>query len=142
MPLREVARRSGISLATACDVRKRVFRGDDPVPFRQQEAGRRRPEPDRRGEDVLDTREREAIVKSLLRDPSLRYTDSGRNLLSWLTTYVLGIDRGRQLVGALPGHCLERVAEVARGCEEEWRALAGELERRRQVAELVSERSA
>lgn len=133
MPLREVARRSGIALATASDVRKRVLRGDDPVPLRHQDEKQRRREPGRRPGRVIGPPERAAIIQVLVRDPTLRYTDAGRTALSWLSPHALGIERGQQFISVLPSHCLERLAEVARGCADEWRALADKLESRIQV---------
>jgi hypothetical protein len=131
MSLREVARRSGISLATASDVRKRVARGDDPVPLRfQGKQGRTSRRTEQRPMRAIDPGERETILRSLLRDPALRYSDAGRAALSWLSAHVLGIERGSQFVGSLPSHCLEHVGKVARACEEEWRSLASEVESR------------
>lgn len=127
MPLREVARSAGISLATACDVRRRMNQGDDPVPQRQREGQRRmRPAPGHRPGRVIGEEERAMILGALRKDPSLRYSDTGRATLAWLCRHVLEIDQGHDLLGALPPHCLGRVAELARGCAEAWQALAEE----------------
>lgn len=83
--LREIARESGISPATAKDVRERLSRGDDPVPLKQRSAER---SPGRAVGQALRPHHRtqlttpdsnEVIMSKLRRDPSLRFTDVGKS---------------------------------------------------------------
>jgi hypothetical protein len=125
--LREIAKVAGISPATARDVRERVHRGDDPVPYRQRNGqagsakGLRQAGPDRDGMTVLN---------NLRSDPSLRYAEAGRQLLRWLHAHAMRPGEWRELVDATPAHCAPVVAGLARGYAREWLEFARVLERR------------
>lgn len=123
--LREIARMAGISPTTARDVRERLRRGDDPVPRRLRGAmtdpG---PRPTGRHHDW------ESMLHNLNRDPSLRFTDSGRALLRWLFTHARDPDGWEQVVDEIPPHCVYIVAEVARDRADSWSAFAGQLQQR------------
>jgi hypothetical protein len=90
--LREIAKASGVSLGTARDVRQRVRQGMDPLPGRHQQdrqaAGKRagavQPEP---SQDCT------AVLQNLRKDPSLRFTDSGRSLLRLLDSGLSAVCR-------------------------------------------------
>jgi hypothetical protein len=127
--LREIAREAGISVGTARDVRIRLAAGDDPIPARQRssEAPRRtRPQDDlRRTAAPVDP---ELVLDVLRRDPTLRYSDSGRALLRWLNSRLVTADQWRDAARAVPPHCLVNVAKVARECARSWSGLAEELE--------------
>jgi hypothetical protein len=133
--LREIARMAGISPATARDVRERIRRGDDPLPPKLRERPRvtpiRRPgEDDRAAGRPAAAPDRESVLHNLSRDPSLRFTDSGRTLLRWLFAHAKGPDGWEEVVDAIPPHCAYIVAEIARGCAESWSAFAAQLEER------------
>ena len=89
--IREIAKEAEISVATALDVRRRVTRGDDPVPPRLNMAGsaggsasRHRPVRRRR-----PARDPHALLQVLSADPALRSSDIGRHLLRWLHSHAI-----------------------------------------------------
>jgi hypothetical protein len=49
-------------------------------------------------------------------------------VLRWLGARVSGPDGWEGIVGAIPPHCAYVVAEVARGCADEWLEFAAQLE--------------
>ncbi|MFB6394231.1 transcriptional regulator [Polymorphospora lycopeni] len=122
--LREIARAAGVSVGTARDVRARVSRGEDPVPAAQRvpPAASEPPvdpvSPARGGartdgaQEAVDVA---AVLDGLRSDPSLRYSDSGRALLRWLTACATAA-RWRDSISAVPPHCTELVAKVVREC--------------------------
>jgi ParB-like chromosome segregation protein Spo0J len=126
--LREIARMAGISPATARDVRERLRRGDDPLPRKLRRPTTVSPIAPRPRAD------REAMLDNLNRDPSLRFTDSGRTLLRWLFTHAREPNGWEQVVDAIPPHCAYIVAEVARDCADSWAAFADQLQERLQAS--------
>ena len=141
--LREVARATGISPTTVRDVKERMRRGVDPVPARQRIAAddvgrhpdrpRRSPGQDASSDGTADpaaTWDRRALLQNLSKDPSLRFTDSGRALLRMLFARAGGPDGWREQVPIIPPHCAYTVAEVARRCAAEWQEFANQLEKR------------
>lgn len=144
--LREVAASSGISLATASDVRKRLERGEQPVPSRFADAAIRAaggvPEAaraERPAEAQGAAAERAArpappdpgqILRKLLGDPSLRYSEDGRRLLQLLCySAVLETEHGR-LLEAVPTHGESLVVRLARCYAQQWSDFAAELDGR------------
>ncbi|WP_079125350.1 ParB/RepB/Spo0J family partition protein [Streptomyces lushanensis] len=153
MPLREVARKAGVSVATARDVRQRIQRGADPLPPRlrlvgvgseaDEEGGREREAACKTVGHLLSTRARSIVFTStdwsvvrpkLLRDPLLKYSESGRALFRWYDTHA--IDAKDLMVGVegVPPHWVDEIATVARSCGELWLRIADELEKQRQEA--------
>jgi hypothetical protein len=137
--LREVARAAGISTGTVRDVRRRLARGDDPVRIRRRthEPGARSPErawasgdPPARAPSSVPIRDRASILRSLRSDPSLRFTESGRELLRWLHLRALGPDGWESALDEIPAHCTFSIAELADRCSDDWRRLATELRER------------
>lgn len=136
--LREIAARAGLSPATARDVRQRLDRGADPVPepLRQRgsgPAGAAEPIPIRpQDSSCLSAVNagRETVVDGLRRDPALRYTESGRAMLRWLTSVVALSQRCDYFASRVPVSCRAGVAEVARSHARDWLMLADRLERR------------
>lgn len=126
--LREIAKTAGISPATARDVRERMKRGDDPLPLRQRGGEPRplRPGAGRR----TPMRDRSVNLQNLRRDPSLRFTESGRALLRWLDGHATGPEGCAELIGAIPAHCTYVVADIARSVAEEWLEFAEQLKQR------------
>lgn len=120
-PLRQIAKQAGISLGTAADVRERVLRGEDPVP---QSAKVRGGEP----AELIPQRVITMVMEVLLVDPSLRYTDSGRALLRWLGSHVIGGEEWLALVAETQGHGANSVADIARQCSDSWREFAERVE--------------
>ncbi len=137
-PLRQIAAQAGVSLGTVSDVRKRLQRGEGPVP----ERGRARteaepgPEPARKPERPYDEAEAERPSRALMlhhlsRDPSVRLTEDGRTLLRWLTVAAVRPQDWERLLRNVPAHRVGAVAELARGCSRTWQLVAEQLERAR-----------
>jgi hypothetical protein len=135
--LREIARASGVSEATARDVRDRVRRGEDvltPGQLRRLAGSRPEPAPDaRRPQPLRTARLHEAGADSLLDklkvDPSLKYSDAGRTLLRLLHARPSSLPT-RQVIMALPSHCLSTMAQVSRQIARDWMDLATIIEER------------
>ncbi|MFB7248945.1 ParB N-terminal domain-containing protein [Streptomyces populi] len=139
--LREVARATGLSPATVRDVRRRIARGEDPVPGRYRDArpappepagpGRRRPpaEP-ARGEREAAPVDRHKLLAKLGEDPSLRLNEAGRRALRRLHHYAVTGQDIETLAHALPCHWAPEVADLARSCAAAWSELAERLQER------------
>lgn len=129
--LREIAREAGVSLGTAHDVHRRLHLGEDPVPPRQRSA-----EWDAEGVNrgpAVPTHDSENTVKllrQLRRDPSLRFSETGRAVLRLLDLQSIPPATWTQLVDSIPTHCAEVVAEMARGCANTWLQFAEQVEQR------------
>ncbi|MFD8641278.1 transcriptional regulator [Streptomyces zaomyceticus] len=136
--LRQVARTAGISPATAADVRDRLLRGADPLPDRLRRAVESERRTARRSAegtggaagDVLPSPEvLTQLAESLRRDPSLRLTESGREILRLLGVCTAAMrERRRNGTSAVPPHCLDPLAKLMRGYSEIWQSFAAEFE--------------
>jgi hypothetical protein len=136
--LREVARLAGIAPATVSDVRKRLEAGKSPAVVRPVAADARS------GSAVLAQRTRPSderkvrlaqpdpvsILEKLLRDPSLRHKEEGRNLLRLLQQNAIGMQEWSELTSAVPTHCGALVVDLARKYAETWQQFAQELDER------------
>lgn len=139
-PLREIAKAAGISPSTAHDVRERLRSGKNPVPARlraDSKAGRGpecEPAPDAAaGERLADGHpgvDGKTILTVLKRDPSLRFTESGRALLRWLDAHTSDVEQWKSLFDNVPPHCSGVIAELARGAGNAWHQFAEQLEHR------------
>jgi ParB-like chromosome segregation protein Spo0J len=119
-PLREVAKAAGISASTVRHVKERIRRGEDPIARRTggtNEPAKSPPEP------ALVQSDMRSMLGSLMRDPSLRYTQVGRTVLSWLRLQA-ELTRGDALMQALPAHCLQRIAQLSRQNALRWEHIA------------------
>lgn len=146
--LRQIAKEAGVSVGTAHDVRKRLQSGQDPVAVQRpvghltgvairsdgdctvsptSSGRRRRPSVVPERAPVQDPT---FIIHTLMKDPALRYTDSGRILLRWLTSRSISIDEWSNIVESVPPHCTRTVATYARRVAESWAQFASELEQR------------
>jgi hypothetical protein len=137
--LREVARLAGVSPATVSDVRSRLARGEAPSASRNQNTEtatvvsaqarvRRARQPRQDPASVLD---------KLLRDPSLRNNEEGRNLLRLLRNNAIGMRQWTDLAAAVPPHCGGLVVELAQRYAELWLEFSRELDER--VQSVVNE---
>lgn len=72
-----------------------------------------------------------ALIQSLRKDPSLRFSESGRLLLRLLDASTLGPQEWNRLRDNVPMHCTDMIATVARECGQAWHDFATELEHRR-----------
>lgn len=153
MPLREVARKAGVSVATARDVRQRIQRGADPLPPRlrlveaeagtDEEGGPGREAACETVEQLAATRARPVAAVSadwsmvrpkLLRDPLLKYSESGRALFRWYDTHAMDTKDLVVSIEGVPPHWVNEIMAVARSCGELWLRIAQELEKQRQEA--------
>ncbi|MBB5132419.1 hypothetical protein HNP84_002135 [Thermocatellispora tengchongensis] len=154
--LRELSRRTGLSVGTVRDVRDRLSRGQDPIPQRLQGARNgpaavATPSPGQEGEppDVAGaappspTRgrpgrprseratavETASAVRKLARDPSMRATESRRTLLRILLATEMDQSQWEQIAEAIPPHCVPLIrAIVLKRCED-WKKLANMVPR-------------
>lgn len=147
--LREVAAAAGISVGTAHDVRQRMRRGESPVHLvdermkrrgEQESAPHRNPAPplipDERAEPESGAdMDAQMILQSLTRDPALKQTDAGRDLLRWLHTHFMNRGEWDPFVSAVPPYRLQSLATLARQCGNVWHQFAHELERRGRMTE-------
>jgi hypothetical protein len=128
--LREIGQRAGISPATASDVRKRIQRGDDPVPGNQERTERRFvPQPARHADQASEP-DIETMLHGLKVDPSLRFSEAGRDLLRWVISKTLRPGEWREVGDRLPPHATYILADIARRCADEWRHIANDLDQR------------
>jgi len=126
--LREVARAAGISPNTVRSVRESLWQpnGQDQHADGRQDEGRRGSQRhSNRGQKAAD---KESVLRRLSKDPALRYTESGRNLLRWLHQRAFGPQEWADLMPTIPPHCSYTVAELARGCAREWLDFAQQLD--------------
>jgi ParB-like chromosome segregation protein Spo0J len=151
-PLREVARGAGVSVGTAHDVRIRLRRGDGPVPPQQRSHppgthAPARPAPPGSGElppapgpqAAAEARDSKSILQSLMKDPSIRHTSTGRDLLRWLWIHIITADDGADLIEAVPPHCAELIAGLAHQCANAWSQFANDAQRRARAGPAVTD---
>jgi hypothetical protein len=119
--LREVARAAGVSPATAADVRKRLERGEDPVP-----AGLARTSTIARVNRLAPA----SLLDKVLRDPSLRHTEDGRRLLRLLRHCAIGPQEWADLVAVVPPRSAVLMEQLAKHYAQMWLGLARELHER------------
>jgi ParB-like nuclease domain len=134
-PLREIAKAAGVSLGTAYNVRERLRRGMSP-------AGRADDKQSRSSVDDADQfpaavkrtastkvgeKEYRSRVERLQRDPSLRFSDMGKELLRWLIVQHSVEKRHSRVTEAVPPHLVVVVEEMALHCAEMWHQFASEL---------------
>ncbi|NYH80248.1 ParB-like chromosome segregation protein Spo0J [Actinopolyspora biskrensis] len=149
-PLRHVAKLSGVSVGTAKDVRERIRRGEDPVAPRDSDKQRdsgvceknaapseppaTHPERPPAGPSgtapEMERKNMQEWIASLKKDPSLRSSESGRELLRWLHLNHQAEVKCSQVVNNVPPHLAAIVAKLATQCSEIWQNLAQELQER------------
>ncbi|MDK0517989.1 hypothetical protein [Streptomyces sp. ML-6] len=159
--LRQIAKRAGIAPATVADVRSRMRRGEDPVPPKLRplmaENGTTQSQPAQQFDRLPAERRNRAaqqgglpgetrsapssavlkkIVHSLYRDPSLRFSESGRSMLRLFEMCGLIAEDRSWLTAHAPAHCRELITHLADGYAEAWRQLAEELRREDNAQEL------
>jgi ParB-like chromosome segregation protein Spo0J len=129
--LRAVAEASGISPATARDVRERLRRGEQPdLPKRPG------PKPRNDKAETHTTAQRSSgavrtsILPNLRKDPSLRFNEAGRALLRLLDANTIDPDEWGRLIDSVPTHCAGMIADAAQVCAESWRRVATQVKRR------------
>lgn len=154
--LREIAWASGLSLATASDVRERVRRNEDPVPLKYRNVARSTglASPKTASAKVAPTksasakmnsssgkrslkakRDQQSTLQILRNDPSLKLNETGRRILRWLHQHVIDAEDWEKLIDSVPSHCTKVMAELARECADVWGTFAHELEQRTGAAD-------
>jgi hypothetical protein len=141
--LRDVARAAGISPATVLDVRKRLQRGESPVPGKltasppslNSTAVQADPAPSTRPALPPNTKpvpaaSPAATVEKLMRDPSLRNNERGKGILRLLHVNAIGAEQLPDMAAAIPAHCVATVAQLAREYVKMWQDFATELDAR------------
>lgn len=150
--LRNVARASGISPATALDVRKRLERGEPAVPEKgpASDGTTNGAEANTDGGEIdkiasLATRfsppgskskapsDPASTVEKLLRDPSLRSSERGKGLLRLLQVNAAAAAQIPDIATGVPPHCVSIVVQLARQYAEMWQDFARELDRRARI---------
>ncbi|MFI7003578.1 ParB/RepB/Spo0J family partition protein [Nocardia sp. NPDC050175] len=122
---RKVAVAAGISVTTAKDVRKRLHSGRNPVPLRRSTAAP--PAADRSDTTPVPAAQRmitAEMLHQLRKDPSLRFSETGRKLLRWLEfPFDDDVELG-DVIGDIPSHCAPRLAELAQRRSQDLHRLA------------------
>lgn len=72
-------------------------------------------------------RDRATILRTLWRDPTIRFTDRGRELLRWLETHAVGTEGWPEVAAALPLHGGYVISELAGAIAKEWHDFAERL---------------
>ncbi len=143
--VRDIAKAAGVSVGTAHDVRARIRRGEGPDPERPRapagRGGSRRADvglvpadPARITASRIGLRDGHLILQNLMKDPSLRHSEPGRELLRWLRAHVIATRDWAALIDAVPAHCTDVVADLARQCADAWAQFATEVKHRRHSA--------
>jgi hypothetical protein len=150
--LREIARIAGISVETARDVRDRLSLGEGALPgglagglaaageAAPRLAPGRQPQtqtpqtPQKPQKPQTQTRpagpiDPVAILDSLRRDPTIKYSAKGRALVRWLEARIVRSGESDAIRRA-PAHQAEKIAALARACAACWNDIASEMEHR------------
>jgi ParB-like chromosome segregation protein Spo0J len=134
--LRTVAKHAGISPNTVRDVRNRMTRGEDPVgcttratSARVQTTASGAPQkaPAAAKVDEDSNTAVRPLVASLSRDPAIRMTESGRELLRWLNLHMVEDVDVTALLAAIPDHRQSQLAEIATRCAANWSNIAKKI---------------
>jgi ParB-like chromosome segregation protein Spo0J len=131
LSLREIAKRAGISQGTARDVRKRVSRGEDPIPARFLPGQQPAPIALPAAAYPIDT-SYVSDLNNLQKDPSLRLTGSGRFLLRWFRLHAISQEKRINLIKSLPTHNRARIAYLAKCCSRWWAEFAQAVEQQQE----------
>ena len=151
--LRAVARTAGISPATVLDVRRRLARGESVVPrIRASNSGAARGAETSAARDdtpglatrfgppyPLDSRPTApgsspvVAVEKLQRDPSLRSSERGKEVLRLLHANAAAVDRLPDIATGVPAHCVSIVVQLAQQYTQMWQELASELDGRARI---------
>ncbi|MBB4678184.1 ParB/RepB/Spo0J family partition protein [Crossiella cryophila] len=118
--LREIAGLAGVSPQTVSDVRDRLRAGRSPVPGTG--APRRGYRRDDGPHDPM------VALREIRRDPSLRFTENGRQLLRWVEANLATPTGWSGLLDSVPAHWAPVLSALARDCSAALRQFAEELE--------------
>lgn len=134
--VREIAKRAGISVGTAFDVRRRMAHGLPPVPGSEEvPPAHTAVERPRRSAAEKPP----AVLEQLRRignDPSLKYSEQGRHLVKVLSRCHLSELEASRALDAVPDYWLGTVADIAQAYAALWQRLADELGGRNRSEDL------
>lgn len=141
--LREIARKAGVSVTTARDVRQRIGKGESPLPDNlAKRVGQVAASavgattapvpsplatPSQGSRNVPEGRGRD-LLQRLRNDPSVRSSERGRALLRLLSTVVVAISACEEFADSAPAHCAGTFAEIARKNARAWQGIAEKFE--------------
>ncbi|WP_369147655.1 transcriptional regulator [Streptomyces sp. R44] len=134
--LREVARLAGLSPATVSDVRRRLAAGEAKATEQAGDGAMGVVLPAQRTRATVAQHMRlmrsdpAMVLEKLLRDPSLRHKEEGRQLLRLLQQNAMGASEWSELTEVVPTHCGALVVNLARQCAETWLEFAQQLDER------------
>jgi hypothetical protein len=129
--LRDIAKIAGVSPNTVRYVRQRMQQGEDPVPRRDAGSTRRCGSSTPRNlMPSSGSRDRRSLLQLLFKDPSLRFSESGRVLLHSIDALASEPAIQDDLLEALPPHCAYLLVELAERCADEWREISTKLKQR------------
>jgi ParB-like chromosome segregation protein Spo0J len=138
--LRQIGSAAGVSPATAKDVRDRLRLLSERQLMPSNQRGPSSSQQDRADLRPTGHNQRptcEAAPKDLAwslrqvaKDPSVRYTDTGRALMQWLNIHACEPAHMLGLIDKMPPHCAYLIANIARACARKWNDVAISLERR------------
>ncbi|MGW1432317.1 ParB/RepB/Spo0J family partition protein [Streptomyces sp. NPDC002431] len=149
--LRDVAEEAGVSISTVHRIRRKASahptdtdRGQKSPPASSRSAaggrehisavvvagqnGQLRTVHERTEPPAKTARTHPRVGAPLYRDPSIRFTDSGRALLRWLNDQSSELPTAKRLLASVPPHCMRAAAEVARHYAREWEQFAETLQ--------------
>ncbi|MEV6223782.1 ParB/RepB/Spo0J family partition protein [Nocardia fluminea] len=126
--IRRIATATGVSVGTVHDVRRRLDRGEDPVPSRTKPVpGTAVPCGPGRTDTSGLRRDLGTVIEVLRSDPSLRFSDSGRSLLRRLAAQPSDENEWAVLAQGVPEHCTSMIAELADTIARDWLNFARRL---------------
>ncbi len=141
--LRSIAQEVGLSPSTVRDVRTRLERGEDPA---LHSVENKAPNTEPALESKLpDTPERltpapypdkppdlVVLLALLSRNPALRMSASGRDLLRWMHQRAVRTNDIEKIAEAILPHTLDHIVEFANQCAANWSSIAQYLQNRSQ----------
>ncbi|MCC9311907.1 helix-turn-helix domain-containing protein [Kitasatospora sp. RB6PN24] len=142
--LREVARLAGISPATVSDVRRRLAAGEAPATGAASDGTVSVVFPNQRTRATATRRIRlvrsdpAMVLEKLLRDPSLRHKEEGRQLLRLFQQNAMGLKEWSELTAVVPTHCTALVVDLTRQFAETWLEFAQQLDQRVRVVDRAA----
>lgn len=122
---RAIARTAGLGAKAVAAIRRRVAETADAPQVQASVA-----------QHVQLTRSDPAtVLEELLRDPSLRHNEEGRQLLDLLQQNAMGPEQWSELTEVVPEGCGAMVVDLARRCAEIWLEVAQRLDERVRAAD-------
>lgn len=147
--LRQIARAAGISPATAADVRNRLDRGELPVPQgalpeepREKILTTASSASGHHGKDRATEPDLTVIFDRLRRDPSLRFSETGRSLLRMFDAVSVALREQEEVLQSLPPHCRTIMAELSCGYAQRLQTFGEELKVAQQATTVLSRANA